>query len=510
MNPFNLFKKLKAVFRWGFLFFSAGVVAQELPSFPFQAGSILKSAKNTPVPVFCNDSTVFVTYKTRFKRASRSEMGFAKFHLPTLDIIQENLIIPKSSDGESFTKITPFKKFYYQEGIIEIGGAYDSRKIEKSFYWRKISWKEMKSTNWSSIWSIKDKLYKNYVPNFRFSHDSTALLGIFEMETSKDSYQLDILRIDLKTEEIFSKTIPTVYSSKEFTFEGFVDFPNGKIGLVGLRKSSYDQTQKELWLFDPIPNSLKLFLIPLILQNSELKIIKQGNKLLLNALVYPQNSSIFNQIQSWEFNANSESIISTRSISLTEPQLKMVNQSFHRLSGHWLGSRRNDQRNFKIFNYLASEKEEWLVVQAIDQVEKCSQVTRGISQCNWIYSYGDVLLFQLFKDSTQCQIHALPRYREYDVQLLQGDAGFPFLLQGQIKLLFGDEYPSKTKRRPNAQSTVIFTPISQEPMKRELIFINKKEKLFLDETTGVHAGENQLIFGGLKNKKSTIIKINLE
>jgi hypothetical protein len=150
------------------------------------------------------------------------------------------------------------------------------------------------------------------------------------------------------------------------------------------------------------------------------------------------------------------------------------------------------------------------VVQAIDQVEKCSQVTRGIPQCNWIYSYGDVLLFQLFKDSTQCQIHALPRYREYDVQLLQGDAGFPFLLQGQIKLLFGDEYPSKTKRRPNAQSTVIFTPISQEPMKRELIFINKKEKLFLDETTGVHAGENQLIFGGLKNKKSTIIKINLE
>jgi len=43
-----------------------------------------------------------------------------------------------------------------------------------------------------------------------------------------------------------------------------------------------------------------------------------------------------------------------------------------------------------------------------------------------------------------------------------------------------------------------------------LIFVNKKEKLFLDETTGVHAGENQLIFGGLKNKKSTIIKINLQ
>jgi hypothetical protein len=47
-------------------------------------------------------------------------------------------------------------------------------------------------------------------------------------------------------------------------------------------------------------------------------------------------------------------------------------------------------------------------------------------------------------------------------------------------------------------------------MKRQLIFVNKKEKLFLDETTGVNAGENHLIFGGLKNKKSTIIKINLQ
>jgi hypothetical protein len=510
MNPFNLFQELKAVFRWGFLFFSLGVAAQVSPSVHFQIGSTIKSAKNTPVPVFCADSTVFVTYKTRFKRASKSEIGYAKFELPSLAISQENLVIPKSSEGESAIKISPFKKFYTQDGIIEIGGAYDSRKIEKSFYWRKISWLDFKSTEWSPFWSIKDKLYKNYVPNFRFSQDSTALLGIFEMETTKDSYRLEILRIDLKTSEIFSKTIPALYSSKEFTFEGFVDFPNGKIGILGVRKISWEQSQKELWLYDPISSSFNTYLIPFLLQNSEMKIIKQGHKLLFHVLVYNQNSSIFHQIQRWEFNSNTESIIESRSIPLTEPQLKMVNQSFHRLSGHWLGIRRNEQRNFKIFNYLATEKEEWLVVQAIDQVERCSQATRGIPQCNWVYSYGDVLLFQISKDSSQCQIHALPRYREYDVQLLQGDAGFPFLLNGEIRLLYGDEYPTKAKRRQNAQSTVIFTPISQEPMKRQLIFVNKKEKLFLDETTGVHAGENQLIFGGLKNKKSTIIKINLQ
>jgi len=510
MNPFNLLKELKAVYQWGFLFFSLGVVAQVSPSHPFQIGGGIKSAKNTPVPVFYTDSSVYVNYKTRFKRASKSEIGYAQFELTSLAILRENLVIPRGSEGESTIKISPFKKFYTQGGIIEIGGAYDSRKIEKSFYWRKVSWLDFKATEWSPIWSIKDKSYKNYVPNFRFSKDSTSLLGIFEMEAKKDSCHLEILRIDLNTSEIYLKTIPALYSTKEFSFDGFVDFPNGKIGILGGRKLSWEKTQKELWLYDPFTTRIKIFQIPCILQDSEMKITKSGHNLIINSLVYQPQSSVFHFIQQWKFDSNTESIIETRRVPLTDPQLKMVNQSFHRLSGHWLGMRRNEQRNFKIFNYTWSENEEWMVVQAIDQVERCSQASRGIPQCNWVYSYGDVLLFQISKDSPQCQIHAIPRYREYDVQLLQGDAGFPFLHQGKMKILFGDEFQTKAKRRLSAQSAVVFTPMTQEPMERQLIFVNKKEKLFLDETTGIHAGENQLIFGGLKNKKSTIIKINLQ
>lgn len=509
MKPFNFHSELKDFFRWGFLMLNSLAFAQEYKQPHFFSGEIISSARNTPIPVFCSDSSVFVTYKTRFKRASKSDLAFAEYRTSDLKLIRENLIVPQARSSQDGTSVVPYKKFYSPKGIFEIGSFYDSRRIEKSYFIRKTTWQSFETSPWIPIWKSKDKRYKNHFPNFRFSHDSTSLLGTSEIFKHPDSLGLQLLRVDLNNLQIDSSPIPSMLTEKGQFLEGFSEFENGKLGLIVTNRFNGATSQKEFWIFNPQNHSIRKFTIPIDAGNAEFKMIKRRNSMLIFALEFPNNRSIFHQVRRWEIHSDSELLIEKIPISLNSQQIKSVTQSFHRLSGHWIGLQRNNQRNFKIFNIILKNNEEVLVIQAFDQYEKCSQISRGIPNCNWVYSYGDVLLITIHPDSTEAKLCVFPRYREYDVPLLQGDAGFSFFQNGELKFLFGDEYSTHKKRR-KTPSCVILSPQWNQNWRKELVFINKKENLFLDETTGMNTDQKHLIFGGLKNKKSTLIKINLE
>jgi hypothetical protein len=220
---------------------------------------------------------------------------------------------------------------------------------------------------------------------------------------------------------------------------------------------------------------------------------------------YSSGNAAFHSIKQFVFDAELDTIYLNKTIELDTELKNQLQKSAQKINGM-----RSFGHSFKLYHYLPQTNEVWLVIQATQQFEKCNPSARGIPNCNMVYVYGDVFVLAIPKDSTMVNWKSIPRVREYEVPLFQGDAGFPIIDKNGFRLFFGDEpskYPGNRKKVP---STVVYTSNASGICQKAVVFFNKKENLYLDETTGIKAGENTLIFGGLKNKKSTIIKINLE